>query len=71
MSTIILDFLPHLSIAQYRCIEDYESLIKHLEDIREIKIGSIRVKCIELVIAKLPIGGRFPELKVLEAFRLE
>ncbi len=63
-------FLPHLSISQYKSKENYEQLIKYLEKNRETKIGSLIVKSIELVIAQLPVHGRYPKLKILENFRL-
>lgn len=63
-------FLPHLSIAQYKSTEDYEQLTQYLEHNRETKVGSLKVDSIKLVIAELPINGRYPKLKDLEEFRL-
>jgi hypothetical protein len=34
------------------------------------EVGSLDVDTLELVIAELPISGRYPELKLLEEFRL-
>lgn len=64
-------FLPHVSVAQYKSTDNYEQLIQHLEKNRETKVGPLRVETIELVIAELPIKGRYPKLKTLEEFRLE
>jgi 2'-5' RNA ligase len=63
-------FLPHVSIAQYKSSEDYEKMVKHLELNRVTEVGSLDVDAIELVIAELPIRGRYPQLKTLEEFRL-
>lgn len=65
------DFLPHLSVAQYKSTDNYEQLIQHLEKNRGTKVGPLRVESIEILIAKLPIKGRYPKLKTLEEFRLE
>ncbi len=63
-------FLPHISIALYKGTEDYEQLIKHLEKIRETKLGTLRVESVELVIAEFPRTGRYPKLKTIEEFKL-
>ena len=63
-------FLPHLSIAQYKNKENYEQLIEYLEYSRKKHIGTLIVDTFELVIAELPIKGRFPILKPLKTFRL-
>lgn len=63
-------FLPHISIAQYKSSEDYEKMVHHLEQNRVTEIGSLDVDTIELVIAELPIRGRYPQLKTLEEFRI-
>ena len=63
-------FLPHVSIAQYKSSEDYEKMVQHLEQNRVTEIGSLEVNIIELVIAELPIRGRYPQLKTLEEFRI-
>jgi 2'-5' RNA ligase len=63
-------FLPHLSIAQYKGTEGYHELIEHLEKHRETLIGTLRVGSVELVIAELPKRGRYPKLRPVEDFRL-
>jgi 2'-5' RNA ligase len=62
--------LPHVSIAQYKNSKDYEKMVQHLEQNRVTEVGSLDVDTLELVIAELPISGRYPELKLLEEFRL-
>lgn len=59
-------FLPHVSIAQYKNSEDYETMLQHLEQNRVTEVGSLDVDTIELVIAELPISGRYPQLKTLK-----
>jgi len=63
-------FLPHLSIAQYRSVEGYQRLIDYLEKHRERLIGSLRVEGVELVVAELPLRGRYPKLRSVSEFRL-
>jgi 2'-5' RNA ligase len=63
-------FLPHLSVAQYKNKEDYEQLIEYLEYSRKKHIGPLIVDTFELVIAELPIKGRFPILMPLKTFHL-
>ena len=63
-------FLPHMSIALYKSAKDFDSLINHLERIRDTMIGRLRVDTIELVIAELPRTGQYPKLKTIEEFRL-
>ena len=63
-------FLPHLSVAQYKNTENYEQLIEYLEYSRKKQIGTLIVDTFELVIAELPIKGRFPKLKPLKTFHL-
>ena len=63
-------FLPHVSIALYKSSNDYDSLINHLEGIRDTVIGKLRADTVELVIAELPRMGEYPKLKTVEEFRL-
>ena len=63
-------FLPHLSIAQYKNFEGYEPLISYLEQNRYTSVGSLKVDAISFVVAKLPVKGRYPKLKVIKNFEL-
>jgi len=63
-------YLPHLSIAQYKSAKEYTEFIKHLEQERNTKVGHIKVDRIQLIIAHLPVEGRFPKLETVEEFLL-
>ena len=63
-------FLPHLSIAQYKSNVDYSEFIKHLELKRNTKLGPLKIDRVQLIIAHLPINGRFPDLDTIEEFNL-
>lgn len=63
-------FLPHVSIAQYQSVEEYEEFIKYLEQNRDIKVGPLKIDTVELVIAHLPVRERFPRLETIEVFKL-
>ena len=63
-------FLPHLSIAQYKNTIDFMQLIEYLEGSRKTRIGTLMVDSFELVIAELPVRGRFPQLHPLKTFHL-
>lgn len=63
-------FLPHLSFAQYKNEIDYKKFITYLEQNRETKVGPLKIDTIQLVIAHLPVKGRFPLLETLEEFKL-
>jgi len=65
------NFLPHMSITQYKSIEDYQELIQYLEKARNIRIGTVSVDKVELVIAHLPRSGMYPRIEVLEEFPLK
>ncbi|MBD3172673.1 hypothetical protein GF326_09390 [Candidatus Bathyarchaeota archaeon] len=58
-------FLPHMSIAQFQSDQDYEGLIKTLEEKRETCIGKLIIDHIELVVAHLPKNNRYPQLEVI------
>jgi 2'-5' RNA ligase len=53
-------FLSHMSIAQFQSDQDYEGLIKTLEEKRETCIGKLIIDHIELVVAHLPKNNRYP-----------
>ena len=63
-------YLPHLSIAQYKSAEEYTEFIKHLEQKRNTKVGHIKVDKIQLIIAHLPVEGRYPKLETIEELKL-
>jgi len=63
-------FLPHLSVAQYKSLRDYEQLVRRLEDIRETRVGDLNVESIQLVIAHLPTSGRYPRLETIAEYKL-
>ena len=63
-------YLPHLSIAQYKSRVQYEKLIKYMEENREKSVGSLKIDAIQLIIAHLPVEGRFPRLETIEEFKL-
>ena len=64
-------FLPHMSITQYKSQEQYPQLISYLEEIRDTKIGKLRVDRIQLVIAHLPVTGRTPRIEVIQEYPLK
>lgn len=64
-------FLPHMSITQYKSSEDYQELIQYLEKERDTSIGTLVVDNVELVIAHLPISGKYPRIEILEEFPLK
>jgi len=64
-------FLPHMSITQYKSLEDYQELIQYLEKERDTSIGTLMVDNVELVIAHLPISGKYPRIEILEEFPLK
>ena len=63
-------YLPHLSIAQYKNADEYTDFIRHLELNRNTKVGHIKVDRIELIIAHLPVEGRYPRLETVEVIQL-
>jgi len=62
------DFLPHISIAQFKNNQDFTRLISCLEELRETELGQLAVNHIELVNAHLL--GRHITLKTIHAFEL-
>jgi len=64
-------FLPHMSITQYKSPEDYQELLQYLEKERDTSIGTLMVDNVELVIAHLPISGKYPRIEILEEFPLK
>lgn len=64
-------FLPHMSIALYRNKNEYNELIRYLEENRETEIDPLIVESVELVIAHIPKVERFPRLQSLVKFNLK
>ena len=64
-------FLPHVSVALYKSLNQYTELIKFLEANRETHLPSLWVEIIELVIAHLPKFDRFPSLESVQEFKLQ
>ncbi|MCW4013236.1 MAG: 2'-5' RNA ligase family protein [Candidatus Bathyarchaeota archaeon] len=65
------NFLPHMSITQYKSTEDYQELIQYLEKARDTKIGTVSVDRVMLVIAHLPSEGMHPWIEIVEEFPLK
>lgn len=63
-------FLPHMSLCQFKGLDDYTGLIGFLEENRETGFGDFMVKNVELVKAILPVKGRYPVLETKHRFRL-
>ncbi len=63
-------FLPHMSLCQFKGLDDYTGLIGYIEENRETSFGDFRVKNVELVKAILPVKGRYPVLETIHRFRL-
>jgi 2'-5' RNA ligase len=62
-------FLPHMSICQFKSTERYFELISRLEEIREQDLGRIMVDSIELINARA-FEGRYPVFSSMKEFRL-
>jgi len=62
------DFMPHISIAQFKNNQGFPTLISYLEELRETEFGDLAVNHIELVNAHLL--GRYITLKTIRAFEL-
>jgi 2'-5' RNA ligase len=62
------DFLPHISIVQFKNNRDFARLISCLEELRETEFGELAVKYVDLVNAHLL--GRYITLKTIHAFEL-
>jgi len=62
------DFLPHISIAQFKNDQEFARLIQCLEGLRETKLGELAVNRIELVNAHLL--ERYITLKTIHGFEL-
>jgi len=63
-------FLPHMSLCQFKGLDDYTGLIGYLEENRETSFGNFRVNNVELVKAILPVKERYPTLETIHRFRL-
>lgn len=63
-------FLPHLSIVQFKNEEKYDELIDYLDEERDIRIAEIQINSIELVKVILPRESRLPKLITMWEFRL-
>jgi 2'-5' RNA ligase len=63
-------FLPHFSVAQFQNDERFNDLIDYLEEHRNMQFGKLTVDAIELVVAHLPLYGRYPRLETLYEFQL-
>ena len=63
-------FLPHMSLCQFKGLDDYTGLIGYLEGNRETSFGKFMVNNVELVKAILPVKGRYPTLETIHRFRL-
>jgi 2'-5' RNA ligase len=53
------NFLPHVSIAQFRNNQEFTGLISHVEKLRETEFGELTVSHVELVNAHCPEGIRY------------
>jgi 2'-5' RNA ligase len=63
-------FLPHMSLCQFKGLDDYTGLIGYIEENRETSFGGFMVKNVELVKAILPVKGRYPTLETIHMFRI-
>lgn len=63
-------FLPHMSLCQFKGLDDYTALIEYLEENRETSFGEFIVNNVELVKAILPVKERYPVLETIHRFRL-
>jgi 2'-5' RNA ligase len=63
-------FLPHMSLCQFKGIEDYDQLVEHLEVNRETVLGGFKVERADLIKAILPVKDRYPVLEVLDTINL-
>ena len=63
-------FLPHMSLCQFKGLDDYTGLIGYLEGNRETSLGEFMVNNVELVKAILPVKKRYPTLETIHRFRL-
>lgn len=63
------DFLPHLSIAQFKDNQDFARLISCLEKMRDVEFGTLTVSSIELTIAHL--YKKYPKLETICTFNLK
>jgi len=61
-------FLPHISIVQFKNNQDFPRLISYVEELRETEFGDLTVNHIELVNAHL--HGRYITLKTIHIFEL-
>jgi len=61
--------LPHVSIAQFQNNQEFKRLIGNLEEMRDIKFGTVTIDAIELVIAHL--YKKYPKLETIHTFRLK
>ena len=63
-------FLPHMSVAQFKCNEEHDKLVDKLEELRSVSIGEMKISQLDLVKAILPTKGRYPILEVLDSYQL-
>jgi len=63
-----LNLLPHISISQFQNKQQFNRLVRYLEELRETEFGAITVNHIELVNAQL--SGRYPTLETIHTFKL-
>jgi len=62
------DFLPHISIVQFKNNQGFPTLISYLEELRETEFGNLAVNHIELVNAHLL--RKYITLKTIHTFEL-
>ena len=64
-------FLPHMSVAQFKCNEDHDQLVDTLEELRHIDIGKMTITKLDIIKAILPVDGRYPILETLYSITLD